>query len=43
MNEKLPVNPDLFKSLREGMGGDRVETFFDELIDLANTLKNLRK
>jgi NAD(P)H-dependent FMN reductase len=38
-NEKVPVNPELFKPLREGMRGDRVETFFDELINCAKTLK----
>ena len=38
-HEKVPVNPELFKPLREGMRGDRVETFFDELINCAKTLK----
>jgi NAD(P)H-dependent FMN reductase len=38
-NEKAPVNPELFKPLREGMRGDRVETFFNELINCAKTLK----
>jgi hypothetical protein len=33
------VNPELFKPLREGMRGDRVEAFFNELIDLVNTLR----
>src|SRR5208283_1540394 len=37
-NENVPVNPELFKPLREGMRGDRVETFFNELITLAKTL-----
>lgn len=39
MKEKVPVNPELFKPLREGMRGDRVEVFFNELIKLANTLR----
>ena len=38
-NEKAPVNPELFKPLREGMRGDRVETFFNELINCAKVLK----
>jgi NAD(P)H-dependent FMN reductase len=38
-NEKVPVNPEIFKPLREGMRGDRVETFFNELINCAKTLK----
>ena len=38
-HEKVPVNPELFKPLREGMRGDRVETFFNEMIDCAKTLK----
>ena len=38
-NEKVPVNPELFKPLREGTRGDRVETFFNELINCAKTLK----
>jgi NAD(P)H-dependent FMN reductase len=43
MNEKVPVNPELFKPLREGRRGDRVETFFNELINLTNTLMAARK
>jgi len=42
MKEKVPVNPDFFKPLREGMRGDRVATFFNELITMANTLKAAR-
>jgi NAD(P)H-dependent FMN reductase len=42
MNEKVPVNPELFKPLRSGMGGDRVEMFFNELIAIAGMLKTLR-
>jgi NAD(P)H-dependent FMN reductase len=41
-NESVPVNPELFKPLREGVRGDRVETFFKELIKLAKTLKASR-
>jgi NAD(P)H-dependent FMN reductase len=43
MNEKVPVNPELFKPLREGIRGDRLESFFNELIALAGTLKAFRK
>jgi NAD(P)H-dependent FMN reductase len=39
MKEKAPVNPELFKPLREGMRGDRVEMFFKELIRLVHTLR----
>jgi hypothetical protein len=42
MNEKIPVNPELFKPMREGMMGDRVELFLNELIALAKTLQNTR-
>ena len=42
-NENVPVKPEFFKPLREGMRGDRVETFFNELINLAKTLKAMRK
>ena len=41
-NEKVPVNAELFKPLREGMRGDRVETFFNELIKTAKILKAAR-
>jgi len=34
-NLPVPVNPDLFKPLREGMRGDRVEAFFNELMKKA--------
>lgn len=37
MNEKTPVNPELFKPLRE-----RVEIFLNELILMAQTLKTTR-
>ncbi len=43
MNEKVPANPELFKPLREGMRGDRLEAFFNELIYLAQTLKAAKK
>ncbi len=42
INEPTPVNPELFKPLREGIRGDRVESFFDELIELTKTLKGMR-
>jgi NAD(P)H-dependent FMN reductase len=40
--KKLPVNPDLFKPLREGRRGDIVERFFNELIEYAKMLKAAR-
>lgn len=43
MKEEVPVNPELFKPLREGMRGDRVETFFNELIAIAKVLKPARR
>jgi NAD(P)H-dependent FMN reductase len=43
MKENVPANPELFKALREGMRGDRIETFFNELITLARTLKAVKK
>jgi len=43
VGEKTPVNPDLFKPLREGLRGDRVTAFFDELLTLTNALKEVRK
>ena len=43
MNEKIPVKPELFKPIREGMGGDRLETFFNELINLTRVLKASKK
>jgi len=42
MNEKIPVNPDLFNPLRQGMMGDRIESFFNELIPMARTLQAMR-
>src|ERR1017187_2818810 len=42
MHEKVPVNPDLFKPLRGGRRGDRIESFFAELIDYARILKAAR-
>jgi NAD(P)H-dependent FMN reductase len=41
MNEKLPVNPELFKPLRTPV--DRVETFLNELIWTARMLKTTRE
>ena len=37
-----PVDPALFQPLREGRSGDRVERFFNELIDFAKLLKTPR-
>jgi NAD(P)H-dependent FMN reductase len=37
-----PVDPVLFQPLREGRAGDRVERFFNELIDYAKILKAAR-
>lgn len=36
-------NAEFFKPLREGMSGDRVKIFFDELINLARVLKAPQK
>ncbi len=41
MNEKIPVNPDLFKPLREKV--DRVETFLNDLIWTTRALKSARE
>ncbi len=43
MKETVPVNPDLFKPLRQGRGGDRLGMFFRELIDLTRTMKAARE
>ena len=40
MNEKVPVNPELFKGLRNPV--DRVQTFLNELILAARILKPTR-
>jgi NAD(P)H-dependent FMN reductase len=42
MNEKAPVNPEFFKSMKEGMFGDRVGQFLSELMVMAKTLKTHR-
>ncbi|HEV2403664.1 MAG TPA: NAD(P)H-dependent oxidoreductase [Candidatus Saccharimonadales bacterium] len=42
MPEKMPIDADLFKPLREGRRGDLVEPFFSELLELAKTLQYLR-
>ena len=42
LNETVPVNPELFKPLRESPAGDRLQTLFDELIGLAQSLKAAR-
>jgi NAD(P)H-dependent FMN reductase len=41
MNEKVPVDPDLFKPLRNRI--DRIEVFLTELISMAKTLKVARE
>jgi NAD(P)H-dependent FMN reductase len=41
--EKAPLNPEIFRSLREGMFGDRVGNFLAELIATGNMLKMQRK
>jgi NAD(P)H-dependent FMN reductase len=43
MKEKVPVNPDLFNPLKQGMRGDRVELFLQELIEMARVLQYGRK
>jgi NAD(P)H-dependent FMN reductase len=40
MNEKMPVKPELFKTLREP--ADRVQLFLNELIWLSSALKTMR-
>lgn len=40
MNEKVPVDPGLFKPLRDRI--DRIEVFLTELISMAKTLKVAR-
>lgn len=42
MNEKVPVNPELFKPLRVGYM-DRVEVFLNDLIWNTQTLKSARE
>lgn len=42
LNEKAPLDPDTFRSLREGMFGDRVGKFLGELITTGNMLKMQR-
>lgn len=43
MNEKVPVNPELFKPMRQGIMGDRVEAFLKELLDMARTLQSVQR
>ncbi len=42
MNEKVPVNPELFKSFKEGRM-DRVEVFLNDLIWTTKALKTARE
>ncbi len=43
MNEPTPVNPELFKPLRDSNGIDRVESFFSDLIWTAKALKTAQE
>lgn len=38
-NEKAPANPDIFLPLRQGMFGDSVANFLDQLINTARVFK----
>lgn len=40
MNEKAPANPDIFLPLRQGMFGDSVANFLDELINTTRVFKS---
>ncbi len=40
---KEPTGPEMFKPIREGMMGDRVQIFFDDLMWWSHALKNARK
>jgi NAD(P)H-dependent FMN reductase len=42
MMGKGPTGPEMFKSVREGMMGDRVQIFFDDLLRWAKALKTAR-
>jgi len=42
MMGKGPTGPEMFKPIREGMMGDRVQIFFDDLIWWAKALKAAR-
>jgi len=43
MMGKGPTGPEMFKPIREGMMGDRVQIFFDDLLWWAKALKAARK
>jgi hypothetical protein len=43
MNEKVPVNQELFSPLRKSWNGDRVESMFNELLPLPRALEQLRE
>jgi len=43
MKENVPVPTEIFQPIREGMGGDRVELFFNELIHLGGIFKGVRE
>ncbi len=42
MKENVPVDPELFKSLRQSWDGDRVENFLNELMWMARALQTAR-
>jgi len=42
MMGKGPTGPEMFKPIREGMMGDRVQMFFDDLLWWAKALKAAR-
>jgi NAD(P)H-dependent FMN reductase len=42
MKEPAPAAPELFKPLREGLGGDRVAQFVDGITTLAQVMRQVR-
>lgn len=42
MNEQIPVNTELFKPLHHGFHGDKVKSFFEEIINLSRMIKTTR-
>ena len=43
MNEQAPLDPEIFRPMREGMFGDRVGKFLSELVVTGRMLKMQRK
>jgi len=43
MMGKGPTGSEMFKPIREGMMGDRVQIFFDDLLWWAKALKTARE